>query len=263
MMASTPHFEPITCCLLLRGDQPSISPNLPDFGLSTDVCDEIAVSLENMRYLSQMKTRYSLPQTTLDIMCFSKMRTEVVLRLLSFANQKPASEMTILDYNVEICRLAALVYIIIAIHMYHPLCTSVRSLKTQIMNLIEQGEANGTIGIGGRPQPESVTWALFVGGILSLDQEEEEWFSQRLARGIRASGVETWAEMEERLGQICWLDKLNTSTCQRLWSRVERIHAEYWAVQVRSVASDWDISGPFYWYPDCEERIQASPGVNK
>ena len=255
MMASTPHFEPTPCCLLLRGSLPSNSPSFPDCGLSTDIWDGIAASFENIRYLSQMGTNYSLPQTTLDIMCFSKMRTEVVLRLLSLANQTPALEMTILNYNVEICRLAALLYVMIAIHMYLPLCATVRSLKTQLMNLVEQGEANGTIAIGGRPQPESVTWALFVGGIVSLSQEEEEWFAQRLARGIRASGVETWADMEERLRQTCWLDKLNTSTCQSLWSRVERIHAEHWAVQVRSVASDWDISGPFYWYPDREERF--------
>lgn len=249
MMASTPHFEQTPCCLLIRGSLPCSNPSFPDFGLSTDICGEIAASFENMRSLSQMMTKCSQPQTTLDIMSFSGMRTEVFIRLLSFANQKPASEMTIIDYHVEICRLAALAYIIVAIHMYLPICAIVRSLKTQLMNLIEQGEANGTIGVGGRPQPGSVTWALFVGGILSLNQEEEEWFAQRLARGIRASGVETWAEMEERLRQTCWLDKLNTPTCRSLWSRVERIHAEHWAVQVRSVASDWDISGPFYWYP--------------
>lgn len=254
MMASTPHFEQTPCCLLLRGTLPASNPIFPDAGPSTDTCADIATSFENMRYLSEMMTKCNQYQTTLDIMAFSKMRTEVVLRLLSFANQKPASEMTTIDYQVEICRLAALVYILVAVHMYLPLCAIVRSLKTQLMNLIEQGEANGTIGVGGRPQPGSVTWAMFIGGVLSLDQEEEEWFAQRLARGMRASGVETWAEMENRLRQTCWLDKLNTPTCRSLWGRIARIHAEHWAVQVRSVASDWDISGPFYWYPDSEER---------
>lgn len=262
MMASNLHFEQTPCCLLLRGSLPSSNPIFPEIGLSTDLCGEISASFENMRYLSEMMTKCSQPQTTLDIMCFSKMRTEVFLRLLSFANQKPASEMTILDYHVELCRLAAMIYIKVALYMYFPLCALVRSLKTQLMDLIEQGESNGTIGTGSRPQPGSVTWALFVGGVLSLNKEEEEWFAQRLARGIRASGVETWADMEQRLRQTCWLDKLNTPTCRSLWSRVATIHAEHWAVQVRSVASDWDLSGPFYWYPNREERAYASPGIN-
>ena len=59
------------------------------------------------------------------------------------------------------------------------------------------------------------------------------------------SGVETWTEMEERLGQICWLDELNTPTCRSLWRKVEGIQAEYWAHQVRDAASDWDRKGPF------------------
>lgn len=184
----------------------------------------MAASLENMRYLSQITTKRNKSQATMEIMSFDKMRTEIVLRLMSFANQKPVSEMTILDYHIETCRLAALMYIKVALHMYFPLCAVVRRLKAQLMKLIEQGEANRTIGLGA--QPGSITWALFVGGVLSLNKEEEEWFALRLAGGIRASGVETWAEMEERLGQICWLDKLNTPTCLRLWSRIEAIHAE-------------------------------------
>ena len=58
------------------------------------------------------------------------------------------------------------------------------------------------------------------------------------------SGLVTWTEMEERLGQICWLDKLNTPTCRSLWRKVEGILAEYWAHQVREAALDWDRKGP-------------------
>lgn len=132
--------------------------------------------------------------------------------------------------------------------MYFPLCAIVRSLKAQLVALIEQGEANGTIGLGARPQPGSITWALLVGGAVSLNRGEEEWFARRLARGIRASGVEGWAEMEEHLGQMCWLDGLNAPTCQRLWRRVGAMRAEYAAGRTRCVASDWDRTGPFYWY---------------
>lgn len=225
MIPSSLRFKQTPCCLLIRDNQPYSNSIFPELGLSTELCGEIAASLENMRYLSQITTKRNKSQTTMEIMSFDKMRTEIVLRLMSFANQKPVSEMTILDYHIETCRLAALMYIKVALHMYFPLCAVVRRLKAQLMKLIEQGEANRTIGLGA--QPGSITWALFVGGVLSLSKKEEEWFALRLARGIRASGVETWAEMEERLGQICWLDKLNTPTCLRLWSRIEAIHAEY------------------------------------
>ena len=249
MMASAPRYEPTPCCLLIQGSLPSSNPVFSDLGLSTQVCDEIATSFRDMRYLTDATLTWEKYQTTLEIMSYSKMRTAVVHRLLSITNQKPVSEMTNLDYHVETCRLAALIYIKLALHMYFPICAIMQSLKAQLMNLIKQGEANCTIGVGARPQPGSITWALFMGGIISLDKDEEEWFAQRLAKGIRASGVESWTEMEERLRQICWLDKLNTPTCRSLWSRVEAIHAEYWAIQVRSVASDWDRKGPCYWYP--------------
>lgn len=186
---------------------------------------------------------------TLEIMAFSKMRTAIVYRLLSFANQKPSSEMTNIDYYVEVYRLAALIYVKVVLHMFTPLCAPIRSLKLQLMTLVKQGEADCTIGVGARVQPSSITWALWVGGTISCTKEEEEWFAQRLAKGIRASGVETWAEMQDRLVPICWHHKLNTPTCRSLWGRVEAIHAEYWAAQVCCIAADWDRSGPFYWFP--------------
>ena len=259
-MASAPKYEQTSCCLLILGSLSYSNLIFPDLGLSTELCGEIATSFQDMRCLSQTVTNWDKRRTTLDIMSFSEMRTNIAHRLLSIANQKLASEMTNLDYHIEICRLAALIYIKIALHTYSPLCATIRSLKAQLINLIKKGEANCTIGVGARPQPYSIVWALFVGGILSLNEEEEEWFAQRLAKGIRASGVETWAEMEERLRQICWIEMLNTSTCRRLWWRVESMHAKYWAAQVRSVASDWDRKGPFYWYPDPKEKAFASPG---
>ena len=262
MMASAPTYEQTSCCLLIRGSLSYSNPIFHDLGLSTELCGEVATCFHDMRCLSLTLTNWDQSQTTLEVMSFCEMRTNIAHRLLSIANQKLASEMTNLDYHIEICRLAALIYIKIALHTYSPLCATIRSLKAELIDLIKQGEANCTIGVGARPQPCSITWALFVGGMLSLNEEEEEWFAQRLAKGIRASGVETWAEMEERLGQICWIEMLHASTCRRLWRRLECMHAEYWATQVRSVASDWDRRGPFYWYPDSKKKAYASPGTN-
>ncbi len=264
MMAGAPTYEQTPCCLLIRGSLRYSNPIFPELGLSTDLCGEIATAFQDMRYLSQILTNWDKSQTTLEIMSFSEMRTNIAHRLLSFANQKSSLEMTNLDYHIELCRLAALIYIKVALHTYSPLCSTILSLKAQLIDLIKQGEADCRIGLSNRPQPGSITWALFVSGILSINkEEEEEWFAQRLAKGIRASGVETWAELQERLKHICWVEMLNTSTCQRLWRRVESIHAEYWAAQVRSVASDWDRQGAFYWYPDPKSRNYTSLGSNR
>ena len=246
-LAAAPRVEQTPCCRLIRGSLPHNNPIFHDIGLSTELGGGIASSFQNMRYLSQRLNDWALSPTNLEMMSFTEMRTAIVYRLLSFANQKPASEMTSVDYHIEICRLAALIYIKIALHMYMPLCALTQGLKKKLINLINQGEANGTIVFGCRPQPFSVTWALFIGGILSLNKEEEEWFAQRLARGTRASGVEAWEKMEARLKTICWQNKLNTPTCMSLWRRIEDIHAEYWAAQVCDVPSRWDRTG---WYCD-------------
>ena len=246
-LAAAPRVERTPCCRLIRGSLPHNNPVFQDIGLSTELAGGIATSFQNMRYLSQRLNDWASTPTTLEMMSFTELRTAIVYRLLSLKNQKPASEMTSVDYHIELCRLAALIYIKIALHMYMPLCAMSQGLKKQLINLVTQGETNGAIVFGCRTQPCSVTWAFFVGGIISLNKEEEEWFAQRLARGTRASGVEAWTEMEARLRTICWQDKLNTPTCMSLWRRVEDIHAEYWAAQVCNVPSRWDRTG---WYCD-------------
>ena len=215
-----------------------------------------------MRYLTQVLDNWNGSQTTLEIMSFTKTRTYISQRLLSLANNKQALEMTNLDYTVEICRLAALIYIKVALDTDTALCATVQSLNSQLMQLIRQGEANGTVGVGARKQPVSVGWALFVGGSLTINKEEHEWFAQRLAKGIRASGVETWPELERRLRQICWLDKLNTSTCRSLWGRIIVIHAEYRSAQVRHIVLVWDRKKPFYWSRGHGEKADTSLGID-
>ncbi|CAD6580673.1 MAG: hypothetical protein ASARMPRED_000295 [Alectoria sarmentosa] len=245
MIVSAPLDGKRPCCPVFRRSLPYSNPIFPELGLSTELCGEIATSFQDMQYLTQTNKIGEKSRGAFDMLSFCKLRTDVVHRLLSFSNQKLASEMTNLDYDIEICRLAALIYVKVALHMYAPLSAMTQNLKAQLMHLITQGEANSTIDLATRQRPNSITWALFIGGIHSLNNKEEEWFALRLARGFRVSGVETWTEMEERLGQICWLDELNTPTCRSLWRKVEGIQAEYWAHQVRDAASDWDRKGPF------------------
>ena len=106
------------------------------------------------------------------------------------------------------------------------------------MNVVKIGEVNGTVGVGARRSPISISWALFVVGSLSFDKGEQEWFAQRLAKGVRGSRVESWEEMEGYLRQICWLDKLNTATCRELWRRIGEINREFRDPRVNEVSSE-------------------------
>ena len=237
-MVSDPQYASTPYCLLIRGSVPYDDPMVSGVGFSTDFCRQVAISFQSMRYLTQTLDNRTDFQTASEITSFSEKRIDTVHRLLSVANTKPPLEMSNLDYQVELCRLAALTYIKAALHPSTYLCATICNLRSQLMELIKQGERNGTVGVGARQQPISITWALFVVGSLTFDKEEKEWFAQRLAKGIRASSVETWSEMEGHLRQICWLDKLNTSTCRDLWSRIMVINVEYGAVQVGDVTSD-------------------------
>ena len=238
MMDSAPQYASTPYCLLIRGSVPYDDPIFSGLGFSTDFCREVATSFQSMRYLTEILNNGTDIQTTCEIRPFSETRTDTVYRLLSLANTKPPLEMSNLDYQIEICRLAALTYIKSALHPSIPLCATIYNLRSQLIKLVKQGERNGTVGVGARRSPISISWALFVVGSLTFDRGEKEWFAQRLAKGIRASSVETWSEMERHLRQICWLDKLNTSTCRDLWSRVMVINAEYGAPQVGDVTAD-------------------------
>ena len=234
-MVSDPQYASTPYCLLIQGNVPYDEPIFSGLGFSADFCRQVATSFQSMRYLTQTLNNGTDFQTTSGTTSFNETRIDTVHRLLSVANPKPPLEMSNLDYQVEICRLGALTYIKAVLSPSTHLCATICNLRSQLMSLIKQGEASGTVGVGARRSPISISWALFVVGSLSLDTKEQEWFAQRLAKGIRASSVKTWSEMEGHLRQICWLDKLNTSTCRNLWNRILVINAEYQAPQVRDI----------------------------
>ena len=226
MIASAPGHELTSHCHLIEGNLSYSDPIFSGMELWTESCGDIAACFKNLRLLNDTIDRWDKSQPTVELVSFSEIRVDTVHRLQSVANSKPASEMTSLDYQVEICRLAALIYIRLVFQLDSPLCSRIRILKDQAINLIKQGEVNGRIGAFAQQQPTLVIWALFLCGVVSLNNEEQEYFAQPLAKGIRPSGIETWLEMEHRLRQICWLAKLQTPRCWGLWSRIMVLHGQ-------------------------------------
>ena len=102
------------------------------------------------------------------------------------------------------------------------------NLRSQIMKVVTEIEERGQ-GKQQSSQPDFdnvlMIWVLFVAGTLTFDDKENNWFVDRIVRRIQALGVATWAEMEEILRHICWMDELRTPKCRSFWARVEVLNA--------------------------------------
>ena len=63
-----------------------------------------------------------------------------------------------------------------------------------------------------------------MGGILSLNRTEEDFFAERIAKSTEAwhgEGMNSWADMEMWLKDIAWVDSLRTPECVSLWNRAQ------------------------------------------
>ena len=66
-----------------------------------------------------------------------------------------------------------------------------------------------------------LTWALWMGGVLALNVEEENFFAKRIAISLKAWNshqMAFWSDFEGYLRGICWADRLS---CISLWQRVQ------------------------------------------
>ncbi|KAL8797272.1 MAG: hypothetical protein Q9195_000425 [Heterodermia aff. obscurata] len=159
-------------------------------------------------------------------------------RLLSLANPKPASDMSSLEFNLELCRLAALIYIKQTLRADRLSRPDTQELKARVMMLVREMEARRCLVQPERPQHSSHVqiWALFRTGLLAVDDEEEEWFATRVAHRMRGAGMVTWKDLEVGLQRVCWRDEIKadgnndirTEKCNSLWRKVEKINESYW-----------------------------------
>lgn len=226
MMAEPPHYKlPLDFlqCGSTQGYHTSIAPN---FDIPHQLYGQLAAVFHDIRYLTFVYTCPSESYTKVDFLLFSKLRAATENRLLCLKSQKRASEMTNLDHHLEICRLAALIYIQRALLGFLPPYAVTCSMKLQLMRAFTAKEEKPVLEEESL-QPNILIWALFMGGILSTNQEEEYWFAQRIAQGMRATCIPTWAHMVGRLEQVCWMDRLYTPVCKKLWTRIGNIMEEY------------------------------------
>ena len=221
-MVELPHYDVGSCCLPSYGPDASV---VPEFDLPHQLYRKLAAIFRDMQYATKLNTVPPRTFTEMDYIRSSKMRAHLQHRLLSLKLDKAASEMNDLDFHLDICRIAALIYIPRALHGFMPPVTVLQSLKLQLMTAFREKEENRIADTEGR-QPGMLVWALFMGGILPLEEGEEEWFAQRIAQRIQNTGIRNWAQMENYLKKVCWTDWLHTSSCKKVWSRIEGINRE-------------------------------------
>ena len=233
MAAEAPHYE-------LTSLSPSCSGSLgynnfmvPGFHLPFQLYGGLSIAFRNLQYLTFALTVQGQSYTAMDLITFNEFRTAVEYHLLSLKQKKQGLETTNLDYHLEVYRLAALIYSQYVLHGLLPTCALLRSLKRQIISSLKEKDEKGVHEVEAS-RPRVLLWALFMGGILSLDEGEEDWFAQRITQHIRGTGITTWAQMLGWLREVCWSDRLYTSTCRSLWQRVEDAIAERQPAQAYS-----------------------------
>ena len=225
MLAETPRYELVSLSLPRSRGLEYNNLTVSGFDLPYQVYGELSIAFRDIRYLTFAVTAQGQSYTAMDLMTFNGIRTAVEYHLLSLKQQTHGTETTELGCQLEICRLAALIYVQLALHLFLPAYAVMRSLKRQIISSLKEREKY-SINERKASRPSLLLWALFMGGILSLDEREEKWFAQRIAQHIRTTDIKTWAQMQRWLREVCWLDRLYTSTCKSLWQRVEGAIAE-------------------------------------
>ncbi|KAL2041304.1 hypothetical protein N7G274_005686 [Stereocaulon virgatum] len=210
------------------------SPIFSRLDASRAFCSELSNIFSRIRYITEQFTSPA-PISTETQNSLSNMRTKIEDRVRSLTQyiEKPEGEMISLEYYFETLRLGALIYLEIALHPsigpnFRFSNAKALAIQQQILSLLKRGELACVIGVQPCPLPGGITWALFTGGILAADEDEEAWWAQRIARGVRTAGIREWGEMEAQLRKIAWRNELTRESCTRLWKQVGGINRGFW-----------------------------------
>ena len=124
-------------------------------------------------------------------------------------------------YVFEAQRLAGLIYLNLVLRGCSPAGALLRALKAKLVSIIDFTKSLAYTEC----RPRMVVWIYFIGGFLSLGDQEEKWFAEKIAKTMRDAKIQTWAQVEQALRDVLWVDTLRTKTCKYLWQQVEKIQA--------------------------------------
>ena len=165
------------------------------------------------------------PDRPISHMHVDSVRNGLKHRFLSLDIRKPKGQMQALDYLLEACRIAALIFLNRAFHASWRSCPIIRQLECQLKELLLEKESHITEDIPPREHCGYYPWALFMGGIHAQKDEDTAFFAERIATSTQvwqAKGFTSWPDILRLLKRVGWINTLQSPECDALGKQVDR-----------------------------------------
>ena len=141
MMSTAPHFPRRPDNLVIQGETESSRPVFPKLGASAELCAELIGSFHDMRHLTELLTSVDHSATLTQLMSLDSVRSNIEYRLLSLEIRKSKQKMQHHDYLLEVCRVAALMFLHRAFHGLWRRCTLITQLRNKLKGLLLEKES--------------------------------------------------------------------------------------------------------------------------
>ena len=117
----------------------------------------------------------------------------------------------------ELCRLAAIIYSLIAVFPLPVTTAPFAKLGLQIKEQISKPN----IHVRWNEAPQLMLWITVMAAIASVDLSERSWFLLVLERLIGRLKLNSWAQMKEHLQDFLWFGSTSNSDGFNLWKEIE------------------------------------------
>lgn len=226
-MASLPPIDRKPLCAHMAWDLPVMGPTaslIPVLDRSSELQEQMGFILQQTCDLTESLTHVGRSTTSNDHLTFSTRCFTVEHRLRTIKIRKPPGQMTMFDYFLETCRLGSFMYLKRVLHNLDHDCAILQDLKEQLKSLLLEGEGKWVGDVYIQLKRGSFLWVVFMGGTLSINEEEETWFAERIVRLTKAwhfQGPKSWTYIEEHIRKILWERSLKMPECLSLWDRIK------------------------------------------
>ena len=210
--------------LNIQGEMPSSNPVWTEFGISIEPGLDIINIFKDIRQLMALTSIGSSIMLS-ELTSLEGLGAGIMHVLLSLKIRKPKQQMQDLDYLNEACRLAALMFVKRTLHGVWPRCPIITRTRCQLKELLLEKESRPLSEVLPLPHldPEYYTWALFMGGIHSLEDEDKSFFAKRIAvltQSWLATFFGQWPGVMSCIKNIAWHNTLDGPVCEAFGARV-------------------------------------------
>lgn len=173
-----------------------------------------------MRHLIQLHESFKSTHggTAPDYQSFSKKRLMLEHRLFSAYHQVPFPLLE--PYIEEACRTAVAIYINSVLHEFDPVFGVVEKLTKRMKKIISCGQVTRVH----REEEDGLLlmWALFIGGQVSDEAVERDWFGIKISVIIKTSRLKSRQEVEGCLIKVFRTTRMHDASYESLWISIQR-----------------------------------------